>query len=273
MRGMVGSRGDKGQAVFDLWTQQWAASSAVSKPIAALLDQVPPKGAPQVRYHGWYRNKSRGLRQRNTGAAAGKIHAPPARPRRRRVAWRELIQQVGGVDPLHCPLCSGLLRPIAVVETKAEILAVQNLLTDLLVEPGMAEFLLDRFTDFYVAYFDRMLTAARGRIDILRIADDLGTQTGLLFSPEVFATFIAPRLRRLIDMAHRHGAKVMFHSCGSIVPFIEPLIELGVDILDPLQVTASNMEPQMLKDRFQTAPARTCASSAGGRGTRRSRAS
>lgn len=92
--------------------------------IAALLDQMPPKGVPQVRYYGWYSNKSRGLRQRTAGAATGKIHAPPARPRRRRTAWRELIRQVWGADPLKCPLCSGLLRPIAVVKTKAEILAV-----------------------------------------------------------------------------------------------------------------------------------------------------
>jgi hypothetical protein len=105
--------------------------------IAALLDQIPPKGVPQVRYYGWYSNRSRGLRQRTASAAAGKIHPPPARPRRRlpsapsgraaqagRTAWRDLIKQVWGVDPLQCPLCAGLLRPIAVVETKAEILAV-----------------------------------------------------------------------------------------------------------------------------------------------------
>ena len=79
---------------------------------------------PQVRYYGRYSNKSRGRRQRTAGAAAGKIHAPPARPRRRRKAWRELIQQVWGADPLQCPLCSGLLRPIAVIGAKAEILAV-----------------------------------------------------------------------------------------------------------------------------------------------------
>jgi hypothetical protein len=85
---------------------------------------MPPKGVPQVRNYGWYSNRSRGLRQRRASAAAGKIHPPPARPRRRRTAWRDLIQQVWGVDPLQCPLCSGLLRPNAVVETKAEILAV-----------------------------------------------------------------------------------------------------------------------------------------------------
>ena len=97
---------------------------SASQFIAALLDQIPPKGVPQVRHYGWYSNKSRGLRQRTAGAAAGKTHAPPARPRRRRAVWQELIQQVWGADPLRCPLCSGLLRPIAVVETRAEIAAV-----------------------------------------------------------------------------------------------------------------------------------------------------
>ena len=92
--------------------------------IAALLDQIPSKGVPQVRYYGWYSNKSRGLRQRIAGAAPGQTHAPPARPRRRRTAWRELIKQVWGADPLQCPHCSGLLRAITVVETKAEILAI-----------------------------------------------------------------------------------------------------------------------------------------------------
>lgn len=127
---------------------------------------------------------------------------------------------------------------------------LENLLTDLLDAPEMAEFLLDKFTDFYVAFFDRMFTAARGRIDLLRIADDLGTQQGLLLGPELFERVFAPRLKRLIDLAHCHGVRVMFHSCGSIVPYIEPLIALGVDVLDPIQVTAAGMDPQMLKERF-----------------------
>ena len=127
---------------------------------------------------------------------------------------------------------------------------LENLLTDLVDRTDLAEFMLDQFTNFYVAYFEAMFRAAPGRIDLLRIADDVGTQTGLLFSPKVFDTFIAPRLRRLIEMAHGHGVKVLFHSCGSIVPFIEPLIALGIDVLDPIQVTAARMDPQMLKERF-----------------------
>jgi uroporphyrinogen decarboxylase len=127
---------------------------------------------------------------------------------------------------------------------------LEELLTDLVARRDLADFLLDRFTDIYVAYFDKMFTAARGKVDILRIADDLGTQSGLLFSPRVFEEMIVPRLRRLVEMAHSHGVKVLFHSCGSIIPFIEPLIALGVDVLDPIQVTAAHMDPLVIKQRF-----------------------
>ncbi len=127
---------------------------------------------------------------------------------------------------------------------------LDNLLVDMVAAPEMADFLLDRFTDYYVAYFDRMFTAAAGAIDILRIADDMGMQDRLLLAPELFARFIVPRVARLADMAHSHGVAVMFHSCGSIVPFVEPLIAAGVDVLDPLQVTAAGMDPQLLKARF-----------------------
>ena len=86
-----------------------------AKFIAALVAQIPPKGVPLVRYYGWYSNKTRGLRQQRATAAAGSAPtALPPPPRRRRIGWRELIKQVWGADPLKCPLCSGLLRPIAV---------------------------------------------------------------------------------------------------------------------------------------------------------------
>jgi uroporphyrinogen decarboxylase len=127
---------------------------------------------------------------------------------------------------------------------------LDRLLMDLMVEPELAEFLLDRFTEFYVGYFDRMFTAAVGRIDLFRIADDMGMQDRLLISPELFDRYFAPRLRRLIEMAHSHGVKVMFHSCGAIVPLIDRLIDLGVDVLDPLQAAAAGMDPAALKRDF-----------------------
>jgi len=125
-----------------------------------------------------------------------------------------------------------------------------QLLVDMAVNPEMAHWLLDRFTGFYLAFFDRMLTAAQGAIDILRVADDLGSQQSLFISPEMFRIFVKPRLRALIEMTHSHGVKFMFHSCGAIRPLIEDLIEIGVDLLDPLQAAAEGMEPHGLKLSF-----------------------
>lgn len=127
---------------------------------------------------------------------------------------------------------------------------LDNLLVDMLAEPGIAAFMMDQFTDFYVAFFDRMFGIAEGRIDILRIADDLAMQDRLMISPDQFDTFFAPRLKKLIDMAHSHGVKVMYHSCGAVVPLIEKLISLGADVLDPIQVTATGMDPAKLKSDF-----------------------
>ena len=125
-----------------------------------------------------------------------------------------------------------------------------NLLADLVAAPEMAECLMDRFTDFYVAFFDRMLSAAPGRIDLVRIADDLGMQDRLLISPAVFDRYFAPRIAKLVEVAHHHGAKVMFHTCGAVVPLVDKLIELGVDVLDPIQVRAKGMDPAAIKRRF-----------------------
>lgn len=127
---------------------------------------------------------------------------------------------------------------------------IENLLMDMAANPELAHWLMDKFTDFYLDYFDRMLTAANGKIDILRAADDLGTQQSLFFSPDMFREFIKPRLKKLVDLAHSHNVKFLFHSCGAIRPFIEDLIEIGVDILDPLQAAAEGMEPQALKDNY-----------------------
>ncbi len=128
--------------------------------------------------------------------------------------------------------------------------SLDNLLMDMAAAPDMAEFIMDKFTDFYLGYFDKMFKAADGRIDIFRIADDLGMQDRLLISPSQFDFFIAPRLKKLVDLAHSYDIKVMFHSCGAIEPLISKLIETGVDILDPIQVKAAGMQPDVLKKLY-----------------------
>jgi uroporphyrinogen decarboxylase len=127
---------------------------------------------------------------------------------------------------------------------------LDTLLMDVALDNEVGIYVIDKFTDFYINYFDKMISASKGRIDILRIADDLGMQDRLLISPDIFRRVFAPRIKRIVDMAHSHDVKVMFHSCGAIYPLIESIIETGVDILDPIQVTASGMDVKEIKSNF-----------------------
>ncbi len=128
--------------------------------------------------------------------------------------------------------------------------SLDRLLMDLVIDPELAGYLLDKYTDFYTDYFDRMFSACKGTIDILRIADDLGMQDRLLISPELFDKYLFNRLKKIVDMAKSYDVKVMFHSCGAIFPLIGRLIEAGIDILDPVQVRAKDMDPGKLKKDF-----------------------
>lgn len=143
-----------------------------------------------------------------------------------------------------------LVSGTSVYQHATYLRGMENLLADMAGDPPMAEYVLDRFTDFYEEYFDSLLAAAKGRVDILRIVDDLAMQDRLLFGPEIFDAYIGPRIARMVLVAKRHGAKVMFHSCGAVEPFIPRLVDLGVDILDPVQVSAAGMEPEGLKEKY-----------------------
>ncbi len=127
---------------------------------------------------------------------------------------------------------------------------IDNFLCDLAINPCLAEYLMDKYVKFYLDYFEKMFMETEGRIDILRIADDLGMQDRLLISPQMFRRFFKPRIKQLVDMAHSYNVKVMFHSCGSIIDFIDDIIDAGVDILDPIQTRAKGMMPEYLKTRF-----------------------
>jgi uroporphyrinogen decarboxylase len=119
---------------------------------------------------------------------------------------------------------------------------MDTFLMDMALQPEIAEYIMDKYTYFYLEFFDKMFSVAKEKIDIFRVADDVAMQTGLLISPEMFDQFVAPRLKKLIDLAHSHNIKFMLHTCGDVTTLIDRFVELGVDILDPIQVAASNME-------------------------------
>ena len=127
---------------------------------------------------------------------------------------------------------------------------MENVMLDMIERPEMAHFLFDKFTAFYCEDIARAMEAAHGGFDIYCEWSDYGTQRALLISIPMFREFLAPYLKRMIDVCHSAGVKFMAHSCGAIRPLIPDLIALGVDVLDPIQVAAQGMEPAALKREF-----------------------
>ena len=111
---------------------------------------------------------------------------------------------------------------------------MENLLCDLYTAPEIAEFLFDAVTDLCTT---QVRLAAETGVDIIHLADDLGTQQSTYMSPEAFRRWIKPRLGAVIAAAKEANPDVLihFHSDGYIEPFIPDLIEIGVDILNPVQ--------------------------------------
>jgi uroporphyrinogen decarboxylase len=100
-------------------------------------------------------------------------------------------------------------------------------------EVGMA--IIDRRVDFYYEYLKRALQAARGKIDIVCLGEDCGTQKGRLVSPATFERVFRPRLQKFYALAHEYGAQAMMHSCGDTSDLQPTFIEMGLDVLDAMQ--------------------------------------
>jgi uroporphyrinogen decarboxylase len=88
-------------------------------------------------------------------------------------------------------------------------------------------------------------------VDIIEWGDDVAMQQGPLFSPDTYRKMIKPtHLKMMAALKSKSDAHVVYHSCGSVAVFIEDLIEIGVDALNPVQVSAKNMNPSDLKENY-----------------------
>ncbi|MFQ5596055.1 MAG: uroporphyrinogen decarboxylase family protein, partial [Anaerolineae bacterium] len=127
---------------------------------------------------------------------------------------------------------------------------MDNFMLDLVLNPDLALAIIERVERFYIE-FDRHIFETVGDLtDIYFIADDVGMQDGLMISPKMFRQFVAPSLRRFIGQAKEYGQRVMYHTCGAVRPLIPDFVELGVDILNPIQTSCRGMEPAGLKRDF-----------------------
>ena len=130
------------------------------------------------------------------------------------------------------------------------LLGEEKSLMDVVLNAELIAALVQHVLAFVLPFVDRMLDAAGGRIDFLRVGDDFGTQDGLLMGLSPWNTLIRPALDAIGEISKKHGAHYCLHSCGSVRQLIPAFIDIGVDVLDPLQVTAAGMIPAELKAEF-----------------------
>lgn len=122
---------------------------------------------------------------------------------------------------------------------------------DLVANEDFAEAFLDRLTDTICTAQALYLQEVGDLIDIHFTADDLSGQSGPMISPELYRRMIKPRWARIMQTIKSHTkAKIFYHSCGAIMEFIPDLMEIGVDIINPVQVSAAGMNSAELKRKF-----------------------
>jgi uroporphyrinogen decarboxylase len=121
-----------------------------------------------------------------------------------------------------------------IFETAWQIRGMDDMLMDFLDAPEKAHELLERITRVNVVTAERF---ARAGADIIHVGDDVGTQHGMMFSPDTWRTFLKPRLAREIEAAKRANPDVLvwYHSDGNVEAIVPDLIEIGLDILNPVQ--------------------------------------
>jgi uroporphyrinogen decarboxylase len=122
---------------------------------------------------------------------------------------------------------------------------------DMMTQPEFCEALLDRTLQFWLDWFRLFLEEVGDVVDVIMIGDDLAGQTGPLFRPDFYRRVVKPRQKRLVQsIRSRTKAKIWYHTCGACTEYIPDLLDNGIDVLNPVQISARAMAPADLKTRF-----------------------
>jgi len=161
--------------------------------------------------------------------------------------WRydHLPAQIRGHE--RSPIRGGGSEPFL---TYKDLRGDEQAYMDLILNPEIVHYCLDRL--FELAYQNtlRIYEAIPGQVMITYIAEDMGSQSSLLFSPSQIRTFLLPRMARMMDLAHEAGAYVFFHSDGAVRPILPDMIATGIDVLNPIQWRCDGMDRPGLKADF-----------------------
>jgi uroporphyrinogen decarboxylase len=169
---------------------------------------------------------------------------------------REVNEQLGKVaktlyENTDYALVGSAVIGGGIFEQPARIMGLESFLMALITEPAFADRLMETITDIYIESCNRYLEQVGPYIQVFTFWDDLAGQNGWLINPNVYRKMIKPKQKRLVEaIKHRTNAKLFYHSCGATRELIPDLIEIGFDILNPVQVSARGMDTRQLKRDF-----------------------
>ena len=131
-----------------------------------------------------------------------------------------------------------------------ELFGMEKALTNLYDRPDLARATIEMSVDWYYKFYEKALQAADGGIDIIGFGDDVATQRDLLVDPAMWRDLCKEPLARLFELGKKYDAYVYFHSCGAVRDIMDDLVEIGMNILFPVQPRATGMDHRGLKKRY-----------------------
>ncbi len=138
-----------------------------------------------------------------------------------------------------------------IFEQACRTVGLETFMEAMLLNRPFAERLLDGITEIYIESATRYLDQVGAYIDVFTFWDDVCSQDGWMISPALYTTLIKPRQRRLFEsIKAKTTARIFYHGCGAVFDLIPHLIEIGVDILNPVQVNAKGMDSARLKATY-----------------------
>jgi len=138
-----------------------------------------------------------------------------------------------------------------VYEWAQDLMGWSNFLINIMKNPELIAALLDKLVEANIKRLERILPAVNGYVQLIQIGDDLGMQGRPQISPRLYREIVKPRHKKLYRYIKENvNAYLFLHTCGSVYEFIKDFIEMGVDAINPVQVSAKNMESERLKEEF-----------------------
>ncbi len=136
-------------------------------------------------------------------------------------------------------------------ETGTFLRGMANFMIDMYADKKRTKKLLDRLVERNLVKLEKLIDSVGDYVDLLQFGDDLGGQGGPFMSPDIYREVFMPRHKKMWDFVHDNSdCKIFLHSCGSIYELLPSLIEAGLDVLNPVQTTTKDMEPEKLKAEF-----------------------